>query len=67
MPRITGGDRGRALAARAASMRPGRNAPDNPVGEVGAERRGGASMRPGRNAPDNESLHGNAARTARLQ
>ena len=38
---------------RYASMRPGRNAPDN-TGIIGeAPMKGLASMRPGRNAPDN--------------
>ena len=53
MPRITGQRRLRLDVGRQASMRPGRNAPDN-LG-VARDRTDAAlaSMRPGRNAPDN--------------
>ena len=53
MPRITGVRDAQRAAARQASMRPGRNAPDNVLrgGEVRPD--APASMRPGRNAPDN--------------
>ena len=54
MPRITEECTPGSLDVENASMRPGRNAPDN---RADSRRRSGerrASMRPGRNAPDNE-------------
>ena len=54
MPRITLRSPVLYEAIRDASMRPGRNAPDNPV-LLGYQARWiAASMRPGRNAPDNQ-------------
>ena len=53
MPRITSGLIAAIYAQVAASMRPGRNAPDN-LDRVRLRRAAvPASMRPGRNAPDN--------------
>ena len=55
MPRITTmTSHGHGLhGSPVASMRPGRNAPDNVQEECEGEGEVGASMRPGRNAPDN--------------
>ena len=53
MPRITADLRGHRLQPPVASMRPGRNAPDNVDLVRGLMRPALASMRPGRNAPDN--------------
>ena len=53
MPRITLRLPTRAWTDIWASMRPGRNAPDNPEGRVRGPLQRMASMRPGRNAPDN--------------
>ena len=55
MPRITLIRRVRILRNGKASMRPGRNAPDN-EGRAGVSQPDDlASMRPGRNAPDNRA------------
>ena len=53
MPRITGDQFGGLFFCILASMRPGRNAPDNVVAPHLEDVELAASMRPGRNAPDN--------------
>ena len=54
MPRITFAAELRLQDLGRASMRPGRNAPDNvPIFRIPTEEMNDASMRPGRNAPDN--------------
>ena len=55
MPRITVPMRNPLLDTLWASMRPGRNAPDNDLVTHVFLRHVNASMRPGRNAPDNVS------------
>ena len=62
MPRRTYAPRNGMSSRRLASMRPGRNAPEN--GEDGVRTPRGAalaSMRPGRNAPENVLVVGIAA------
>ena len=58
MPRITRRQAQEGVGGMIASMRPGRNAPDNASGLALVGERGPASMRPGRNAPDNHRLRG---------
>ena len=53
MPRITRIAAGCAAFQLNASMRPGRNAPDNGDAQAAEVVDVPASMRPGRNAPDN--------------
>ena len=53
MPRITCHPPQQPEAEIVASMRPGRNAPDNFSGSTSDQSAAAASMRPGRNAPDN--------------
>ena len=53
MPRITRERAREMLESYCASMRPGRNAPDNRLARGGRPLPSPASMRPGRNAPDN--------------
>ena len=56
MPRITWPDNGGIRHRPCASMRPGRNAPDNSIIQsFNQPKKEGASMRPGRNAPDNRT------------
>ena len=53
MPRRTQRARPARRVGHRASMRPGRNAPENGAGDDGADAGDRASMRPGRNAPEN--------------
>ena len=57
MPRITMRPGDRSPGRVVASMRPGRNAPDNLVLGDRRDPEAEASMRPGRNAPDNVERH----------
>ena len=69
MPRITRERAREMLESYCASMRPGRNAPDNRLARGGRPLPSPASMRPGRNAPDNRGRpprrHGDDAASMR--
>ena len=60
MPRITLQPRRLDAQTFLASMRPGRNAPDNRTASAPTLAIAKASMRPGRNAPDNSSASARA-------
>ena len=68
MPRITLYEAVDSADESRASMRPGRNAPDNAGNACARPGRHAASMRPGRNAPDNRFAAGDRVRAvAELQ